>query len=127
MQDEIPRVLAVDADEGVLTLYRLGLKEKGFDVYTASDRALAIESVEEEIPDAIILDMWMPGGESISFLKWLRASDDTAEIPIVAVSPTGADDEILAEEDLDWDHFIQKPVDVDELADVLEELTDTAE
>ncbi|MFN2640304.1 MAG: PleD family two-component system response regulator [Actinomycetota bacterium] len=121
MDEPLPRILAVDDDEGVLTLYRLGLKEKGYDVYTAADGELAIESIEEETPDAIILDMWMPKASGMSLLKWLRFHEDTRDIPVIAVSSTDKDDELWDGEDLDWDHYLTKPVDIDELADILQE------
>jgi DNA-binding response OmpR family regulator len=121
MEEVMPRILAVDDDEGTLALYRLGLKEKGFEVYTASDETMAIEEIEEEIPDAIIVDMWMPQDGSVSLLKWLRVHDDTKAIPVVAVSAKDADD-AWDEDDLRWMSFLTKPVDIDELADVLQEL-----
>jgi DNA-binding response OmpR family regulator len=122
MEEELPRILAVDDDESVLTLYRLGLKEKGFDVYTAPDGMIAIEVIEEETPDAIILDMWMPNESGMSLLKWLRVQEDTKDIPVIAVSSTDEDDERWDDEDLDWSHYLTKPVDIDELADILQEL-----
>ena len=70
-------------------------------------------------PDAIVLDINMPGGSGIEVLKRLKRSTKTHRIPIVVVS--GSDDPEVrqAAMELGVTDFLTKPVDLDQLCKIL--------
>ena len=53
-------VLVIDDDASVLTMLRIMLTEKGFDVVAAQDALSGLRSAYETHPDAILLDVMMP-------------------------------------------------------------------
>ena len=54
-------VLVVDDETNIVGLLSVGLKFQGFEVYTASNGSAALDKAREVKPDAVILDVMMPG------------------------------------------------------------------
>ena len=113
------KILVADDSRFQVALLTQTLKEKGFEVVVAQDALQAGMVALRTAPDAIVLDINMPGGSGIEVLKRLRHSTKTQHIPVVVVS---------SNEDLDVRHvatelgvaeFLSKPVDPDHLCKVL--------
>jgi signal transduction histidine kinase/DNA-binding response OmpR family regulator len=109
-------VLIVDDDEGVRRLLAYELQPLGVDVLEAADGRTAIEIAIAESPDAILLDVLMPGLDGWVTLRSLKERPETRNIPVVILSVVenrafgfslGAFD------------YLVKPVDVGELLDTL--------
>lgn len=60
------------------------LSELGFDVEAAHEPAELLDTVHRLCPEVVLLDMHLPGGDSVALLKEL--SEDSSEVPVVAVS-----------------------------------------
>jgi CheY-like chemotaxis protein len=91
-----PRVLLVDDDEDVRHMTRVALGFEGFDVTEAADGAAGIAAVREQRPDAMVLDVMMPGVDGLEVLRVLREDEDLRDLPIVlltAKAGTGAEQE----------------------------------
>lgn len=91
------------------------LKEKGFKVDVAYDAIQAWMSAIKTLPDAIILDIQMPGGTGVAVLKQLKASSKTCQIPVVVLSGSIDPKAASGVKDLGADEFLSKPVDLDHL------------
>jgi DNA-binding response OmpR family regulator len=88
------------------------LEEEGYTVDDAADGAAALHIVDDDPPDAILLDVMMPGMNGKQFLQQLR--DDGREIPVVMMTALqGLGSDRLVE--LGADDLVEKPFDVDEL------------
>jgi len=108
------RVLVADDDPIITRLLHSALRVKGWEVSVAADAMQAVMFAgRTPSPDAIILDINMPGGTGIAALKRLKASVRTSNIPILVLS--GAIDPALPQtvKDLGADEFLVKPVDLD--------------
>jgi CheY-like chemotaxis protein len=70
-------------------------------------------------PDAIVLDINMPGGSGIEVLRRMRRSLKTQNIPVVVVSGSSDSDVRNAAVELGVTDFLAKPVDLDQLCGVL--------
>ena len=79
----------LDDDRHFRELYKTALRWRGFDVTTASDGLAALQSIEQQPPSLIILDLNMPCVDGWSVLRELAAHDTTRCIPVIVV--TGAD------------------------------------
>jgi CheY-like chemotaxis protein len=75
-------------------------------------------------PDAIVLDINMPGGSGIEVLRRLRRSLKTQNIPVVVVSGSSDADVRNAAMELGVADFLAKPVDLNQLCSVLSGLLD---
>lgn len=75
-------VLVADDHRDLLELVQFILEAHGYRVVTAKDGIEAVELVERSSPDAVVMDLWMPGLDGVSATKQIRASHQT--LPIIA-------------------------------------------
>ena len=81
------RILVVDDEASIrevvaLCLQRLG----GWDVLTAASGRDALQKIQTEPPDAIVLDVTLPEMDGLTFLKYLRVQEATESIPVVLLT-----------------------------------------
>ena len=81
-----PFVLVVDDEKGTRELITRGLQREGFRVLAAATGEEALRLAREKRPDAISLDVLMPGMDGWTVLRSLKADPLTASIPVVMVS-----------------------------------------
>ena len=81
-----PLVLVVDDDHATRELITRGLEKEGFRTLTAASGDEAIRLAREKRPDAVSLDVLMPGTDGWTVLRALKADPLTASIPVVMVS-----------------------------------------
>src|SRR5246127_1357236 len=76
LQDFQPeaKVLVVDDETNIVELLSVSLKFQGFEVYTAANGPAALDRAREVRPDAVILDVMMPGMDGFGLLRRLRAA-----------------------------------------------------
>jgi len=79
-------VLVVDDDRPMRALCRASLEEAGFRVLEAAGGEEALESVRDERPDLILLDIMMPGISGWEVTSALLADRSTDQIPIIFIS-----------------------------------------
>jgi len=108
------KVLVVDDDRDVQVLLHRKLTKAGFDVVFAEDGISATKVARAELPDIILLDVRLPGGDGFRVLERVRHLIPLARVPIVAVSACTPD---MAQRMLDEgaDAFVPKPIDPDRL------------
>jgi CheY-like chemotaxis protein len=112
-----PKVLIVEDNSDVRRLYAIGLNQRGYEVKLAANGAEAVERIEEERPDIVLLDWLMPlmdGGEVIAKL----GENGNAKVPIIVIS--GQPPPAEAERDARILTWLTKPVTIEELVSSLE-------
>jgi DNA-binding response OmpR family regulator len=102
-----PRVLVIDDDRLLCELVRTTFELEGFDVDIAYDVIEAERVLVESRPDAILLDIGLPGIDGIFYLERLRETPQTSKIPIVAIS--GSDEAGRAARAVGAEAFQRKP------------------
>jgi two-component system KDP operon response regulator KdpE len=107
-----PLLLVVDDEAGILRLMKLELSAQGFRVITASDGEAAITLAEEHRPDAILLDVMMPGISGIEVMRRLR---ERSNVPVLLVTAKDKDTDKVRGLELGADDYIVKPFNPDEL------------
>lgn len=80
------KILVVDDEEDILHFLELVLREKGYEVATASSGHEALTRAQMDTPDLILLDIMMPQMDGWEVLKLLRVEADTARIPVAMLS-----------------------------------------
>jgi CheY-like chemotaxis protein len=120
------KILIADDSRFQVELLSKFLEESGFEVLSALDALQAWMTALRAVPDAIVLDINMPGGSGIEVLRRLRISTKTQHIPVVVVSgSTEPSTEQLAKH-LGAADFFHKPVDTGQLRDTLSRLLSPA-
>jgi len=111
------RVLVVDDSVLIREIARIALEGDGdFVVQTAESGAEGVDAALAERPDAILLDVVMPGMDGPATLGALRARQETREIPVVLVTGRDQDEDQRAFADLGVAGVIGKPFDAGALA-----------
>ena len=87
-QDQAPfRALIIDDDLDLLLLVRRTLEfTAGWEVHTASSGLLGISLARTVVPDAILVDIMMPGMDGYEVCRRLKAEEATARIPLVLLT-----------------------------------------
>jgi signal transduction histidine kinase/DNA-binding response OmpR family regulator len=116
-----PTVLVVDDDRTTRDLIVRGLVKEGFRAITARNGEEALRLARSQRPDAISLDILMPGMDGWTVLRSLKADPVTASIPVVVVSMLDDSEIGFA---LGADDYLTKPVDREHLLAVLQRFRD---
>jgi DNA-binding response OmpR family regulator len=106
------RVLAADDDPQLLRLMTRNLQFEGYDVLAASDGQQALEQIETQSPDLVLLDVMMPKMDGFTVCHRVR---EFSAVPIIIVTARGQDQDKVRGLDLGADDYLTKPFSVDEL------------
>lgn len=119
----MPRVLIVDDIADNLYFLEVLLKGNGFEVYSASNGAEALESARNTPPDLIVSDILMPVMDGYALCREWRANPRLKPIPFIFYTATftGQKDEELALS-LGADRFVIKPQEPDSLMKIIHEV-----
>ncbi|MDX2458149.1 MAG: response regulator transcription factor [Gammaproteobacteria bacterium] len=79
------RILLVDNDEMMLDLLKISLKNSGYKLLAANDGQQAMQAVQEQLPDLIILELMLPVIDGLRFLRWLRNEQQSA-LPVMVLT-----------------------------------------
>ena len=105
-------VLVVDDDKNTRSLMQAVLG-KDYNVFTAENGNAALEIMDEQYVDLVVVDIMMPGLDGYGFTSALRESD--SEIPILMVSAKQLPDDRKEGFRVGIDDFMSKPIDNEEL------------
>jgi len=108
-----PRVLVVDDEPEFCRLASRHLAHTGFDCHTFTCGAEGLKFAAAQSPEAILLDIFMPGLNGFTILKALRMDQRTSAIPVILVTGDLASAHIMesASENMNVSAFVRKPVD----------------
>lgn len=109
----LPHVLVVDDDARLRTLLSRYLSENGFRVSTATHAAEARDKMRFLAPDALVLDVMMPGESGLALTSALRAESGT--VPILLLTARGAPEDRIAGFESGADDYLGKPFEPREL------------
>ena len=107
------RILVVDDVPQNVRLLEAILEPRGYDVVSAGDGVVALEVVETAKPDLMLLDVMMPELDGYAVCRRLRERDETAVLPVIMVTSSGAEKTKAIEAGAD--DLIEKPFSHDEL------------
>lgn len=112
---DVGTVLAVDDQPENLELVAAILSEEGYRIRLAADGQAALDAVEREAPDCVILDVMMPRVDGLKVCRRLKESRRTHFLPVVMLTALSAVDDKVAAFDAGADDFLNKPVHANEL------------
>ncbi len=103
----------MDDDQSIREALERGLQLEGFMVSSASSGDMAIQEVEENLPNILILDINMPGISGIQVIKYLRGTN--IDIPICVLSARDEVSDRVSGLEAGADDYLVKPFALDEL------------
>lgn len=103
----MPRVLIIEDDRAVRDGVRLALRRQGHEVAAAATGEDGLEQLRSFRPDAVVLDLMLPGMSGLEVCRRIRAHD---QVPIIMATARGDDTDIVVGLESGADDYVVKPV-----------------
>jgi two-component system, OmpR family, alkaline phosphatase synthesis response regulator PhoP len=123
----VTKVLVIDDEPPIRLLCRVNLEAEGMNVVEAPDGPSGIELARTEKPDAILLDVMMPGLDGWTVAERLLEDDATRQIPVVFLTARADVRDRVRGIDLGGLDYITKPFNPVELATLVRGVIDAVE
>jgi two-component system KDP operon response regulator KdpE len=106
------RILIVDDEPNIIATVGPLLRARGYDVLSAMSGRAALQAVERDKPDLIVLDLGLPDIDGVEVCRRVR---HTASVPILILSARGAEGDKVSALDAGADDYVTKPFGAEEL------------
>lgn len=117
------KILIIDDDRVTLTMLEMILSRHGYQVLSAKDGAEGLELATKEKPGAVISDILIPKIHGLELCTKIKQDPQLKDIKIILMTAVYKGAAFQFEvRDSGADHFIQKPIDTNELLDKLDKL-----
>ena len=113
------RVLLVDDSVDAAEALSMLLETLGHEVRTMHDGTSALAIVDEFRPEAVILDIGLPGMDGFALARELRKRPSTRDVLLIALTGYGGDEDRLRARAAGFDHHLVKPVSFVDLEDLI--------
>jgi len=122
-EEQSRRVVCIEDEPEMIDLIELILGRKGFEVIGAKGGVKGLESVRNEMPDLVLLDLMMPDMDGWEVYQQLKADEGTRDIPVIVVTAKAQSiDKVLGLHIAKVDDYISKPFSPQELMDSVEQV-----
>jgi DNA-binding response OmpR family regulator len=118
------KTLVIDDEAPIRLLCRVNLEAEGVEVLEAADGATGLEIAKREKPDAILLDVMMPGLDGWSVAERLLSDEETGAIPIIFLTARADLRDRVRGMDAGGLDYVTKPFNPVELASLVREVVD---
>lgn len=106
------KILVADDDPAICDAVCMILEEEGYDVDTTVNGETVLK-IKKDMPDLVLLDIWMSGIDGREVAKKLKNNKETKEIPIIMISASR--DVEKSAKDAGANDFLAKPFEMDDL------------
>ncbi len=117
-------ILVVDDEEGICLSLKGILTDEGYDVLTAMSGEECLRLIEDELPDLILLDIWLPGMDGIEVLKVVKSR--YPQIQVIMMSGHGTIESAVKATKLGAFDFVEKPLSLDKIVLIVAHALDLA-
>lgn len=123
MSEKKMRVVCVEDEPEMIDLYRLILNRRGYEVIGADGGLEGLQTIREQHPDLVLLDLMMPDMDGWEVYKQMKSDPNTASIPVIVVTAKAQSiDKVLGLHIAQVDDYISKPFSPQELLDSVEKI-----
>lgn len=119
------RILCIEDEAEMIELTRLVLEREGFEVLGAVGGAKGLESLKEQKPDLVLLDLMMPDMDGWEVYRQMKADKELADIPVIVVTARAQSiDKVLGLQVAKVSDYITKPFGPKELIESIKRVLD---
>src|SRR5438445_13446695 len=104
-------LLVVDDNERTRELLAQCFRTEGFQVLTRGDGNRALQQIQTEPFDLILLDLLMPGTDGFGVLKALRTAQDATALPVIILTAFDQSDAVVRALEMGANDYVIKPFD----------------
>jgi len=105
-------IMLVEDEPSISEVVTLYLKRAGFQVQAFADGALALEQLQQNLPDLLVLDLMVPNVDGYEITRWLR---DRSDVPIIILTARRSEADRIAGLEMGADDYVVKPFSPQEL------------
>ncbi len=109
------KILVIDDEEHILELLKFNLELSGFDVSVSPEANQAIELIDKEKPDLLLLDWMLPKISGIDILRKIRQDENIYDLPVIMLTAKNMEDDKIQGLNVGADDYITKPFSIKEL------------
>lgn len=117
------RVLVAEDEPNIATSLTFLLERAGYKVSVVTDGNAALDTVLADTPDALVLDLMLPGIDGYEVLRRVRSEPACADLPVMVLSAKGQAEDRQIALDLGANIYVTKPFSNAELLETVETLT----
>lgn len=110
------KVLIVDDESSMVSVLQRHVSNAGYEFVSASNGQEALEKIEKEEPDLVLLDLVMPGMNGFETCRRIRENEKTKKLPVLIITALRGQSDSAAATASGANEFIVKPIDGAELA-----------
>jgi len=103
------RIVVIEDEPDILEVLQYNLSREGYRVVTSRDGEEGLESIRNEDPDLVLLDLMLPGLDGIEVCRRLKTDPVTASIPVIMVTAKGEESDVVIGLQLGADDYVAKP------------------
>jgi len=128
MEGKVLLLVEDNADDEALTLRALRRHNVGNEVIVARDGAQALEYLfgsdvaEQDLPEVILLDLKLPKVDGLEVLREIRKNDRTKCLPVVILTSSGEERDLVESYRLGANSYVRKPVGFEEFSQAVGQL-----
>jgi two-component system cell cycle response regulator len=115
----VKRILQIDDEPAISAALKVRLRAAGFEVFTASDGPSGLLAAASNTPEAILLDIRMPGMDGFEVCRRLKSDPAMCDIPVVFLSANTKEEARVMADEVGGAAFISKPYEAAEVVEVL--------
>lgn len=117
------QILVVDDDPYILMSLEFLMKKEGFDVKVARNGTEALEIIERDVPELVLLDIMMPDVDGYAICRHIKSNKKLKEIKVVFLSAKSKESDIQKGYDLGASLYVTKPFSTRDLMKKVRELS----
>lgn len=106
------QILVVEDEPSIAEIVSLYLRRAGYSVLSVGSGQAALDSMQEQFPDLVILDLMLPQMDGLSVTRWLR---DRSDVPIIMLTARREESDRIAGLEMGADDYVVKPFSPQEL------------
>jgi sigma-B regulation protein RsbU (phosphoserine phosphatase) len=110
-----PRILVVDDEADISAILAVTLRRAGYEVSSAADGLEAIEAIQRQVPDLVLLDVMMPRADGLEALRWIREHGPSAHVPVIMLTAKAALTDKMKGFERGADDYVAKPFEPPEI------------
>lgn len=115
-------ILIVDDETNIVLSLEFLMKQAGYRVRTAEDGEQALQALEEQLPDLVLLDVMMPRKDGFEVCQQIRQNPDWADLPVIMLTAKGRDVEREKGLAMGADDYITKPFSTQEVVETVQSI-----
>jgi adenylate cyclase len=116
-----PKILIVDDEPFNIDYLEQELEDSNYYLITASNGREALDKIQSELPDLVLLDLMMPVLDGFAVLAQMKGDPDLREIPVIIISAANDSRSIVKGIKQGAEDYLTKPIDEDLLINKLKE------